>query len=146
MRIYFTFTQRIVICQLILSQLRANWTNGKKKKTKQKAFWRIIPKSFQQNNLALHPAGWAPWGESLQGKQNSITQKTSACAGWAHNMYDCVSLLAHMEDAWLPGCTEPSGVCRAQYPACLPVHPPADPPGSLSEWQLCYDRWGFICW
>lgn len=38
MRIYFTFTQRIVICQLILSQLRANWTNGKKKKQNKRLF------------------------------------------------------------------------------------------------------------
>lgn len=115
-------------------------TNEKKKT--QNAFWRIIPESFQQNQPGTASCWLAPWGESLQGKQNSITQKTSACAGCAHNMYPCwLTWRTHAcQDA-----QNPTGVCRAQYPACLPVHPPADPPGSLSEWQLCHDRWGFVC-
>lgn len=64
---------------------------------------RIISKSFQQNNLALHSAGWPlrkiTAGESWQHYPENI-------CFWIHNMYERVSLLAHTEPLCLPGCPE----------------------------------------
>ena len=92
-------------------------------------------------DLALCGPGWSL--RRVSAGEASRPYPQNICS--PRDMDERGSLLARTEDVWLPGCRELPGVCGAQHAACLLVHPPADPPASLTESQLCCDRWGFVC-